>query len=143
LAEYAVRRIADAFGRFSSAWTYTHHDPFLGDNARILEEATRSGLTCNLSADSLAQADAYRETGLPTVVTVDENYPRASKSPGGNVVVVCPEQTGHTASCATCPRGGWCAIPDRDFIVAFRAHGARRSSISPQPRNRGPPGGGA
>lgn len=107
-------------------FTFTHK-PLKG-NRQLIKTAVRNGFTINLSADSIAQADTLFKTGLPVTVVVPASWPsRATRSPGGNIVVVCPAQRRDDMTCATCKL---CAIPDRGLIVAFRAHGLRKALVS-------------
>jgi hypothetical protein len=110
-------------------WGYTHHRPTQAnvDTLRMMAgyetQNGRRGLTMNLSADGLKDADRKAETGLPVVVVVDRDHPEFSSTPDGRAVVVCPVQTGKASSCAACML---CGRSGRKPIVGFRAHGATR-----------------
>ena len=95
-----------------NAFTYTHYDPAHGDNLRIIRSAVRHGLTVNLSADSLRDADRKLRYGDVAVVVPKASYKDALgrtrsvaqgsgkdyrkpsiMTPGGNEVFWCPEIT--------------------------------------------------
>ena len=106
-------------------WTYTHK-PVLGDDQRATmnraaaRHANRHGFTVNLSADTLAEADALADADCGPVVVVlpmDSDY--TVHTPGGRKVIVCPAQRGDV-TCADC---GLCAR-QRSVIVGFLAHGS-------------------
>lgn len=109
------------------AWTYTHKRKF----AAIRRANAADGLTINLSADSLAEADELAAVGAgPVVVTLRKDAPTPSWTPAGRMVAVCPAQLAAGMTCAKCGDGSpLCARKDRDYVVGFRAHGARRNSI--------------
>ncbi len=102
-------------------FTFTHKPLDSQGERAAVQAANRTGyLTINLSADSLAEADAKAEMGIgPVVTTVSADHPRFSKTPAGRRVVVCPAQ----AADLTCEKCRLCANAGRSSIVAFRAHG--------------------
>lgn len=106
-------------------WTYTHYRP-TAHNLRTLREMQEAGgLLVNLSADDMSEADKLAATGFPVCVTVPEDHPEKSTTPNGLPVVVCPVQTDKAKDCDTCML---CAR-ERNVVVAFRAHGARKGMI--------------
>lgn len=108
----------------TKGFTYTHHNPTHGTNGRIIAAANKAGFTVNLSGNNLAHADQLADLGIaPVVCVVDDTHPEHSTTPEGRKVVVCPEQTGKTKSCAEC---GLCQKANRAVIVAFRAHGVSK-----------------
>lgn len=110
--------------RGKRGFTYTHHDPAQGDNARIIGTANHMGFTINLSGNNLRHADELADFDIgPVVAVVPEDHPEHSTTPAGRKVVVCPEQTGKAKSCAEC---GLCQKVNRAVIVAFRAHGVSK-----------------
>ena len=117
-----------SFGK--RGWTYTHYDPTDSHNADAIKEAnSKRGLTVNLSADSLKQADEYHALGVGPVVCIlprdAEN--RGNKTPGGIPIVVCPAQTADSVSCAQCML---CENSQRKSIVGFKAHGTASKRLS-------------
>lgn len=108
----------------TKGFTYTHHNPEVGTNARIIKAANRGGFTVNLSGNNLAHADHLAALNIgPVVAVVPEDHPEHSTTPEGRKVVVCPEQTGKAKSCATC---ALCQKADRAVIVGFRVHGVSK-----------------
>lgn len=73
-----LTRLAMA-NRGRRGFTYTHYPPTPCNQAAILN-ANRLGFTVNLSAETLAQADAYADLGIAPVVVV---LPQESPSPLG------------------------------------------------------------
>jgi hypothetical protein len=114
------------FGR--RGFTYTHKWSL--DTHNIISLANRQGFTINVSCDSFEDIDRIRAAlkgrRLPLVVVVPSDHPQFSETPGGSKLVVCPnETTGIT--CAECEL---CANPNRNSIVAFRAHGQSAARVS-------------
>lgn len=108
------------------AFGYTHHRPEIGNNADLLKAANDSGLTLNLSAESLSEADALADLAIaPVVVAVPRGTPKVTTTPAGRHVVMCPAY--HTEiDCASC---GVCAVNHRRSIIAFEAHGSTRAKV--------------
>lgn len=113
----------------TNGWTYTHYDPTDSHNRDTIAAMNKiGGLTVNLSADSLTEADEYVQLGIgPVVVTLpnDENRPQL-KTPAGNPIVICPAQT----SDLTCEQCCLCQIQHRKSIVGFLAHGTAQKRLS-------------
>lgn len=109
-------------------FTYTHK-PLTPQNALAIRKAVRAGFTINVSANSLAEADALlsRTRALPVVAVVPEDAPHRGTTPGGNKYIICPAQIRDDVSCATC---GLCqnADPKRP-VIAFKAHGTGKRRI--------------
>ena len=114
------------------SFTYSHYDPTDEHNKKILLETVGSGITVNLSADSLTQADEYSKIGLPVVVILPSDAPdRGNKTPGGLPIVVCPAQT-TDITCADCKL---CQVSTRKCIVGFKAHGFAKKRLSARVEN--------
>ena len=95
-------------------------------NTLAVKEANDSGLTINLSADSIAQADKYKSLGVaPVVVVVRSDQKKAFRTPGGNTVAICPA----TISDITCLDCQICANKDRKAIIGFPAHGFNKKRL--------------
>ena len=121
-----ARKLAKA-SKHTKGWTYTHYNPLDSHNQKIIKEMNASGgLTVNLSADSLEQADEYAKIG-PTVVVLPKDAPTSgNKTPNGLPIVVCPAQTADI----NCQQCGLCQIRDRKSIVGFLAHGTASKRLS-------------
>jgi len=114
----------------TKGWTYTHYDMASPINRAIVQEMNSvDGLTVNLSADSLSQADQYVDLGIaPVCVTLPKDAPhRGNKTPNGLPIVVCPAQTRDEISCQQCKL---CQVRDRKSIVGFLAHGTASKRLS-------------
>lgn len=113
-------------------FTYTHKN-VLGSskqskhNRDLIRLANERNFVVNLSGNSLSDADSLADLNVgPVVAIVPVDHPKHSFSPAGKKVLVCPEQT----IGLTCDRCMLCAKKDRKFIVAFRAHGVSKKSVS-------------
>jgi hypothetical protein len=108
---------------------FTHKSPIGGYAWKFLRFANGAGLTINLSADSLDQADQYVALEIcPVAVVIDAAEKRRNfYTPAGNMVTVCPAETPAALTCAECQL---CAVPTRKTIVAFLAHGQSKALVS-------------
>lgn len=108
-------------------FTFTHKHLTAAGRAAIAH-ANAAGFTVNLSADDLRQADRLAGYGVgPVAVVLPEDAPeRATRTPQGRTVVVCPAERG-LLTCASCEL---CALPGRRAIVGFRAHGQSAATVS-------------
>lgn len=104
---------------------YTHHRQS-PHNLQIIQEMAANGWYVNFSCDSLQDAVDTVKRGYPAVTVVSENETRQRWYVDGVPVVVCPAQTRDGMDCATCRL---CMGP-RKCVVAFRAHGAKRKSVT-------------
>ena len=101
-------------------FTYTHYLPTPANRSAI-QRANQIGFTVNLSAETLAQADAYAALGVaPVVVLLPAGMTKAVRTPAGRHVVVCPASLG-SSDCLNC---GICQQRDRIAIMGFPAHGS-------------------
>ncbi len=119
--------------RGKRGFTYTHK-PVTGDsataigNALSVATANENGFAVNLSADNLAEADKLAETRLgPVVVVLPAEQTRATKTPAGRPVAICPATISDKVNCASC---GLCAVIDRKAIIGFPAHGTSKRKAS-------------
>lgn len=133
ISRVQLRALANASAH-TRGFTYTHK-PVEGDskvsreNREAIKEANSEGFTINLSADNLEHADRLHKMGIApvtTVVPMEETRP-SFRSPGGNMVTVCPAVLHVSATCSTCEL---CAHPTRKSIVAFPVHGTRKGRMS-------------
>lgn len=126
---------------------YTHKPPVDG-NLRLLQEAAQNGFRVNISANSLDEADAVIDIGLPAVVVLHEEYGRKTTkgqwsetvaeyrarlkdlsrtTPKGRDIAVCPATYVDTS----CDKCRICANKDQiDIVVGFPAHGTSRKKIN-------------
>lgn len=107
-------------------FTYTHFNVTqIKANADLIKEANASGFRVNLSANSLAHADALADTDCGPVVTILPASVHGNvklSTPKGRKVTVCPATYREDVTCASC---GLCARL-RDVIIGFPAHGAQK-----------------
>jgi hypothetical protein len=104
------------------------HKPLSGvGELAAVRAANAAGFTVNLSADTLAQADARADLGAgPVVVVLPLDAPHKLRTPAGRHVVVCPAES----KGLDCKRCGLCAVSSRKAIVGFRAHGQMQKTVS-------------
>jgi hypothetical protein len=109
-------------------WTYTHHK-LTTENLAALADAKVKGFTVNLSTESVSHADALMsQHNLPAVAVVpSDQTDRIYRTESGRKVVTCPATIFEDITCATC---GICQQSDRDFIVAFPAHGTAKKTVN-------------
>ena len=114
------------------AWAYTHKPVGRGhmrNTLAIAAQNQREGLTVNLSADNVTQADRLADLGIgPVICILPKGTASSVRTPKGRLVVVCPASLGQ-AACSTCGGAGGplCARKDRDYVVGFPAHGHNAS----------------
>lgn len=107
-------------------FTYTAY-PMTAGNLEAVKAANDAGFTINLSAYSLEDADRKLELNIaPVTVVLAHDAPRASLTPAGNKVAVCPATYREDVTCATCQL---CQRQDRGVIVGFPAHGTQWKKV--------------
>lgn len=117
-------------------FTYTHKPPTLDGNGEAIAYANENGFTVNMSADNLAEADAFAQLKVgPVVVILPKDQTENTKTPAGRTVVLCPatESTGKlsaTGAPITCASCGLCARANRPSIIGFPAHGSSVNKAS-------------
>ena len=107
-------------------FTFTHKPP-TPYNIAACKEASRLGLTVNLSANNLEEADDLSRHGLPVTTVLTSDQIRATRTPGGRRVAICPAAVRKDISCANCEA---CWHADRGVIIGFPAHGARVKKVN-------------
>lgn len=111
-------------------WTYTHYDMSDPHNRKVVHEMNSvTGMTVNLSADSISQAEyLYNLKIAPVCVTLPSDTPViGNKTPSGLQIVICPAQTNDNLNCAQCKL---CQVKTRKSIVGFLAHGVSSKRLS-------------
>lgn len=104
-------------------FTYTHHK-LTRTNIDTITMVNIAGFTVNVSADTIAQADALADTGLPVVVVLPSDQTENTFTAKGRKIVVCPATIRDDISCDKCQM---CAKPDRGgMIIGFPAHGTSK-----------------
>lgn len=113
--------------RGKRGFTYTHK-PMFTHNAAQIRHANESGFTVNLSANNPVEADKLASLGIaPVVVVLPADQTRATKTPDGRQIAICPASLSDNVNCASC---GLCAEPNRKAIIGFPAHGAAKRKAS-------------
>ena len=94
------------------------------ESREAIAEANSQGFTVNLSANTLAEADALADLKIaPVVVVLPADQTTAITTPAGRKVAICPAVISDSVSCASC---GICALRDRKAIIGFPAHGTSK-----------------
>ena len=109
-------------------FTFTHH-PLTNNNLPIIKDANAGGFTVNVSTESIEVADkVMSEHGIPAVAVVNSTKTdRFYKTESGRKVITCPATIHENVTCSTC---GLCQIVDRQFIIAFPAHGNAKRTVN-------------
>jgi hypothetical protein len=122
-----VAQLVDA-NRGRKGYTYTHH--VLNEvNLGVIKYANAAGFTVNVSTESVEVADqVMSEHGIPAVAVVpSDNVQRFYKTSSGRKVITCPATIHENVTCATC---GLCQQADREFVIAFPAHGTAKKTVN-------------
>ena len=118
----AADRLARA-NRGKRGFLYTHYPVELPHNQEVIERMVKSGLTVNLSADSLDDADRKASLGIAPVVTLlPKDAGPVTYTPEGRRVVRCPATANKKITCSSC---GICQKAERSAIIGFPVHGVR------------------
>ena len=122
-----VVELAEA-NRGRKGYTYCHH-PLTDTNLGIIKYANAAGFTVNVSTESVEVADqVMSEHKIPAVAVVNsDKTDRFYRTESGRKVITCPATLHENVTCATC---GLCQQADREFIVAFPAHGTAKKTVN-------------
>lgn len=122
-----VTQLVDA-NRGRKGYTYTHH-PLTDTNLGVIKYANAAGFTVNVSTESIEVADkVMTEHGIPAVAVVaSDKTDRFYRTESGRKVITCPAAIHDNVTCKTC---GLCQQSDRQFIVAFPAHGTAKKTVN-------------
>lgn len=128
LIDYKMLRQLAKANSGKRGFTYTHHDINQHHNLVAVETANLMGFTVNVSTESVEVADQVMTNhGIPAVSVVPSSETRRFfKTESGRRVVVCPATIHENVSCATC---GLCQQSERQFIIAFPAHGIAKKTV--------------
>jgi hypothetical protein len=122
-----LRKLIDA-NRGKKGYTYTHH--ILNDhNVIAVQNSNSLGFTVNASCESVDDADrVMSEHNIPAVAVVNsDKTDRFYKTATGRKVITCPATIHENVTCATC---GLCQVADREFVIAFPAHGNAKRTVN-------------
>ena len=122
-----VVELAEA-NRGRKGYTYCHH-PLTDTNLGVIKYANAAGFTVNVSTESVEVADRIMsEHKIPAVAVVNsDKTDRFYRTESGRKVITCPATIHENVTCATC---GLCQQADREFIVAFPAHGTAKKTVN-------------
>lgn len=122
-----LKALLSAVPRAGVAFTYSHFPITTWAAAWKAHRATgKPTTTINYSADSYSDALHAMREGVPVVImTSHDDQRKTFISENGVRVVKCPATNlGSTLDCAQCGGGSpLCARPDRQYAIAFPAHG--------------------
>lgn len=129
LIDYKLLRQLAMANKGRKGFTYTHHDIKIHHNLVAVETANLMGFTVNVSTESVEVADEVMTNhGIPAVAVVPSPETRRFfKTTSGRQVIVCPATIHDNVSCSTC---GLCQKSDREFIIAFPAHGIAKKTVN-------------
>lgn len=93
------------------------------DNRKAVIDSNKNGFTVNISAHNVDHAINIKERyNLPVTTIVPLDQPNYSKI-NGHKIVCCPHEKNKKLTCDKC---GLCQLSERDYIIAFRVHGAKK-----------------
>jgi len=113
--------------RGKRGFTFSHH--VLNDhNLKVIKDANSKGFTINASTESVEVADqVMTEHNIPAVAVIPSTESRRFfHTESGRKVIVCPAKIHKGVNCSTC---GLCQQSDREFIIAFPAHGTAKKTV--------------
>lgn len=117
-------------------WSYTHHDVLDPANLATVQALhSRPGFTVNQSADTLEQAEACLDAGIPAVMVGPASFRKPQVTERGSILTPCPASLSKgKVTCADCRlcRSGALARTARRIIVVFPAHGPRSKRVAEQ-----------
>ena len=112
----------------AKGYTYSHYSIKNKSNLKSFKFANANGFTINTSNETYQAADESKAQGLPTTLTRPSNETIPDRSPAGNKLVICPQQTSEgKINCDSCKL---CEIANRKEIVVFLAHSARKNKLN-------------
>lgn len=121
----ALKKLVKA-SKGKKGYAYTHY-PINKKNNAAIKHANKNGLTINLSADNLVQADEKYDANVgPVTCVLPVNSKNTLFTPKGRKVIKCPAQYRNI----TCKECQLCIKPNRTVIVGFEAHGVGKYKIS-------------
>ena len=111
-----------------------------------IKYSIRNGFTINCSTESFEAADSAMNDGMPAVTVIPSDHKAIESykvihegkkqelfkvkekitTPDGRKVVVCPAQTCAPTKCETCKL---CSKSERNYVVAFVAHGGGKKKV--------------
>jgi hypothetical protein len=115
--------------RGKKGFTYTHH-VLNTHNLKVIQNANANGFTISASTESVEVADkVMTEHNIPAVAVIPSTESRRFfHTESGRKVIVCPAKIHKgKVNCSTC---GLCQQPDREFIIAFPAHGTAKNTVN-------------
>lgn len=122
-----LRKLIDA-NKGRKGFTYSHH--VLNEhNVICLQDANGMGFTVNASCESVDDADrVMTEHQIPAVAVIPSTESRRFfNTSSGRKVIVCPATIHENVTCSTC---GLCQKADREFVIAFPAHGVAKKTVN-------------
>lgn len=128
---YLMLKELIAANKNKRGFTYTHHNINITENHVAIETANMMGFTINVSTESVDRADKIMSDEnhpLPAVAVINSSCDkRFFKTSSGRKVVVCPATIHENVNCSTCEL---CSRSNRDFIIAFPAHGVAKKTVN-------------
>jgi len=106
-------------------WAYSHHDLLLPDNLDAVRSVA-GRFTVNQSCDTVEQAEAALDAGVPAVMVGPADMVRPVLSDRGSIFTPCPATLpGSEVTCARCRlcRSGAADRTRRRVVVVFPVHG--------------------
>lgn len=121
-----LRELVNA-NKGKKGFTYTHYKDSK-ENIEAIRHANENGFTINLSANNLQHAiKLHKQHNLPVATLAPINHGKKTRLIEGVKFITCPATYKDEVTCDSCRI---CQKSDRDFIVAFPAHGSRKNQAN-------------
>lgn len=113
-------------------WAYTHHDLMTPENrATVSALHARAGFVVNQSCDTVSQAEACLDAGIPAVMVGPKDFRKPIVTDRGTILTPCPaalkvpgKRKVQCADCTLC-RSSALDRTRRRVVIVFPAHGPR------------------
>lgn len=112
-------------------FTYTHHEVLENNdiakhNKSIIDACNKNGFTVNLSGNNPYHAIQLKALNIAPVVSIVPIDQLTNFTLNGVKFVICPAAIRNNVDCEKC---NMCQLTDRDFTIAFPAHGGGKNKI--------------
>lgn len=125
---HQLREVAKANNRRRArGFGYCHYDVIENAHNRLLLlMAQNKGLVLNASGNSLRHAARIKSAApdLSVVATGPADYATKDQTIDGQRFIQCPQTWNKSITCQNCQL---CALPERDYIIVFPAHGTGKT----------------
>lgn len=108
-------------------YTYTHCKP-TPENIALVKHAAQHNFIINFSCETIADVKKALAGGCPAVLVVQTMGDNKTEIEGIKIKS-CPFNTNHKVLCSNCKK---CTCFNRDYVIAFAAHGNKKTKLDKQ-----------